>query len=180
MSRLYIGCNRTASTHFNTNFSSCSVKMDLFEEFDFLHDRDLQVDIFGKDLKRLYDGGNDCKIFVVVTNQDGDELYHPETLPEPDMSELRNWIRCGDPKGFGPEWKSAKISKYDAKIYLAGQDPGVDCTSVMDDMFVEEGGETYTYTYCREGIRKVSHPYESLSLSTSSLPLLHRKVLTTA
>lgn len=120
--------------------------MDFIEELDFLHDLDLQVDIFGKDLKRLFDGGKDCKIFV-VTNQDGDELYHPETLPEPDMSILRNWIRCGDPKGFGPEWKSAKISKYDAKIYLAGQDLGVDCTSVMDDMFVEEGGDVHVHIH---------------------------------
>lgn len=71
-----------------------------------------------------------AKCFVVVTRPIEDELYHPEVLPEPDMSRLRNWFRCGDPTGLRPEWKRVDNSSYDAKGYLAGQDPGIDCTSV--------------------------------------------------
>lgn len=142
--------------------------MGFVKDLEFLHNLGLGVNIFGKDLERLFDGRKNCKIFVVVTRQIEDELYHPDILPEPDMTKLRNWIRCGDPTGLQPEWKSFDDSSYDAKVYLAGQDPGIDCTSVIDDMFVEEGGKKYTYMYSSDGIRKVSHPQDCLSLSTSS------------
>jgi len=140
--------------------------MDFEKELNFPRNLGLRGDIFGKDIKKLLDGCTDCTIFLVVTRPDGDELYYPETLPEPDMSKLRNWIRCGDPTGLRPEWKSIKSSRYNIKVYLAGQDPGIDCTSVMDDMFAEEGGKKYTYTYCDEGVKKIAHPQEYLTLST--------------
>jgi hypothetical protein len=153
---------------------------DLEEELDFLRNLDLRGHIFGKDLKKLFDGCTDCTIFLVVTRPDGDELYHPETLPEPDMSKLRNWIRCGDPTGLRPEWKSIKTFGCNTKVYLAGQDLGIDCTSVMDDMFAEEGGKKYTYTYGDKGVEKITHPQEYLGLCISSLLLMNAKTLTIA
>ena len=156
----------------------CSAKMNFKRDLEFLHNLGLIVNIFGKDLKRSFRGCKDCKIFIVVTRKTGDELYHPD--PEPDMSKLRKWIRCGDPTSLRPEWNSVDTLSYDAKVYLAGQDPGIDFTSVMDDMFIEKGRKTYAYTYRGNGIRKVSHPYKCLSLSTSSLSLLQRKALTIA
>jgi hypothetical protein len=60
--------------------------------------------------------------------------------------------------------------------YLAGQDPGIDCTSVMDDMFAEERGKKFTYTYRdRDGVEKMAHPQEYLPLSTSSPAALNAK-----
>lgn len=67
--------------------------MDFPKELEFLRKLDLHVQLFGKDLKKFLNGyDEDCTIFVVVTriNKNEDELYHPETLPEPDMSKLRN------------------------------------------------------------------------------------------
>ena len=57
------------------------------------------------------------------------------------------------------------------KIYLAGEEPGIDCSSVEEDMFAENEGEKYTYTYSggRDKIRKISHPQEDLPLG-SNLP----------
>jgi hypothetical protein len=150
---------------------------DLEEELDFLRNLGLHAQVFGTDLKKLFDGCTDCKIFLVVMRPGGDELYHPETLSEPDMRKLRNWIRCGDPTGLRPEWKSVKTSVFNTKVYLAGQDLGIDCTSVMDDMFAEEGGKKYTYTYCAldKGVKKIVHPQEYLLLGTSSLAFLNAK-----
>lgn len=67
-----------------------------------------------------------------------------------------------------PEWRSIESSRATVKVYLTGQDPGIDCTTVMDDMFVEEG-KKFTYTYRGgDGVTKVAHPQDSLQLSTSS------------
>lgn len=155
--------------------------MDFPGELEFLCKLDLRVQLFGKDLKKCFDGGKGCTIFPVVTRRNGDELYHPETLPEPDTSELRHWIRCGDLTGLRPEWRSTQSSVAQIKVYLAGQGLGIDCSSVMGDMFFEEEGKKYTYMLRagdREGIKKIAHPSESVSLRTSSLSLLERKKLT--
>jgi len=132
-----------------------------------------------------YGYDEDCIMFVVVTrmNENEDELYHPETLPEPDMSRLRKWIRCGDPTGLRPEWKSIKGSVAKIKIYLAGQDSGIDCISVMNEMFAEEEKQKYTYMYSdedRKSNKKIAHLHGYVSLSISSSPLLKRKKLTIA
>lgn len=148
--------------------------MGFVKDLEFLHDLGLGVNIFGKYFEMLFDGRKNCQIFVVVTRPVEDELYHPEVLPEPDMSELKNWIRCGDPVGLRPEWKSFDNSSYDAKVNRLGQGLGIDCTSVIDDMFVEEGGKKYTYMYGSEDIRKISHPQDCIPLSTSSSLLPQR------
>lgn len=143
--------------------------MDFFQDIDILRKHGLHAQLFGKDLKRLFDGDDDCTLFVVVTRSHGDELYCPENLPEPDMSKLRSWIRCGNPTGLRPEWIGIKSPIGMFKIYLAGQEPGIDCSSVEEDMFAENGGEEYTYTYSggRDKIRKISHPQEELPLGTN-------------
>src|SRR6266516_5911460 len=134
---------------------------------NFLRDLGLSATIFGKDIRKIDEGCADCNLFLVVTRRDGDELYHPETLPEPDMNKLRNWIRCGDPTGFLPEWRDVNTSAFKLKVYLAGENLGIDCTSVMDDMFDEEDGKKYTYSICRrtKEIKKITHPQDYLSLS---------------
>lgn len=139
--------------------------------------------LFGKDLKKVLDGYKGCIIFVVVMKkiENEDELYHPETLSEPNMSKLRNWIRYGDPTGLRPEWKSIKSSVAKIKVYLTGQDPGIDYSSVMGDMFAEEEGKKYTYMWRgedQEGIKKITHSHGCVPLCTSSLSLLERKKLT--
>jgi hypothetical protein len=138
------------------------------EEIKFLCCLGLNIFIFRKKIH----GGN---VFVVVTRSDGDELYHPETLPKPDLDRLRNWIRCGDPTpGLISEWRDVDISGLNIKAYIAGENPGIDCTSVADDMFAEEGGKKITYVY-RHGktnkIKEVSHPEYYVNLSTA-FPLL--------
>ena len=66
------------------------------------------------------------------------------------------------------------------KVYLAGENPGIDCTSVMNDMFANEGGESYTYALSRKtkGITKITHPQDYLNLSISHLTLLNSQKLT--
>ncbi|KAL8893575.1 MAG: hypothetical protein Q9192_005132, partial [Flavoplaca navasiana] len=143
--------------------------MDFERELEFLRKLDLRVHLFGKDLKKVLDRDKGCTIFVVVTrmNENEDELYHPENLPEPDMGKLRNWIRCGDSTGLRPEWKSTKSSIAKIKVYLAGQEPGIDYSSVMDDMFAKEEGKKYTYMWRagdQEGIKKIAHPHGRVPL----------------
>lgn len=148
--------------------------MDFFPDMDILHKHGLHANLFGKDLKKFFDGDRNCTLFVVVTNSHGDELYGPEDLPEPDMSKLRSWIRCGNPTGLQPEWIDMKSSIGMLKIYLAGQELGINCSSVENDMFVDNEGKKYTYTYfedCNE-IGKISHPEHELLLSTNSPPFL--------
>jgi hypothetical protein len=65
------------------------------------------------------------------------------------------------------------------KVYLTGQDPGIDCTSVMDDMFAEERGKKFTYTYRGgDGVEKIAHPQEYPPLSTQLTSRFERKKLT--
>lgn len=144
--------------------------MDFLQDIDVLHKHGLHAQLFGKDLKKLFDGDEDCKLFVVVTRSHGDELYCPENLPEPDMSKLRSWIRCGNPAGLRPEWIVVKSPIGILKVYLAGQEPGIDCSSVEREMFAEKEGQKYTYTYSggRHKIIKISHPQEELPLGTYS------------
>ena len=174
------------SVFLSTRQSLSTLKMDFPRELEFLLKLDLHVQLFGKDLKKFLDGyDEDCTLFIVVTrmNENEDELYHLETLPEPDMSKLRNWIRCGDPTGLRPEWKSIKGSIAKIKVYLAGQDLGIDCTSVMDNLFAEEEGQKYIYMYSggdRKSIKKIAHLHGYVPLRTSSLSLLERKKLTIA
>ena len=143
-----------------------NARMDFKEELNFLTKLGLCVNVFGKEPKKSLHGYTDHRMFLIVTKSNGDELYHPNNLPEPGMGRLRNWIRCGDPTGLLPEWKIVDISGYNAKVYLAGQDLGIDCTSVIDEMFAEEGGEKYTYAYCRPArrLKKIKHPQEHLLL----------------
>jgi len=82
-----------------------------------------------------------------------------------------------------PEWKSIKGSVAKIKIYLAGQDSGIDCISVMNEMFAEEEIQKYTYMYSdedRKSNKKIAHLHGYVSLSISSSPLLKRKKLTIA
>jgi hypothetical protein len=137
----------------------------------------LRMQLFGKDLEKLFKNEK-CTVFLVVTSSHGDELYHPENLTDPkEMSLLRGWIRCGDPAGCSPEWRTIEYRKANIKVYLAGQDPGIDCTSVKDEMFAEEGGKNFTYT-CYGGdlhakrFERISHPQEHLQLS-----IQHKNVL---
>jgi hypothetical protein len=161
-----------------------ALKMDLKEAVKFGRNRGLNLAYFGKDLPKLVEGSKDCNIFGVFTRSGGgDELYYPEG----DVNTLGNWIRCGDPTGLLPEWRevdaSGLKSKVNAsslklKVYLAGENPGIDCTSVMDDMFATEGGESYTYVLSREikTITKITHPQDYLDLSISPTLLNSQKL----
>ncbi len=48
------------------------------------------MQVFGKDLEKLFDEDEDCNIFLVVTRTDEDEFYHSDTLSKLDMSKLRH------------------------------------------------------------------------------------------
>jgi hypothetical protein len=153
--------------------------MDLEEELQFLRNLGLHIAFFGKDLRKLYKGFRDCKIFAVVTRPYGDELYHPDTLPQEDMNKLRNWIRCGDPTGLLSEWRDINVSSCNLKVYLAGENPSIDCMSVMGDMFAYKGGASYTYTLGRRGIKKtikITHLQNNVDLGTLAALLKSQKL----
>ena len=88
------------------------------------------MQVFGKDLKDIFERQDEGTVVVIITRPGGDELYHPDDLPEPDMSRLRKWTRCGNPADLRPEWKDNSNEEENAKVkaYLAGQDLGVDYT----------------------------------------------------
>jgi hypothetical protein len=149
---------------FSPNQLHTALKMDLNNEYKSLLKQGLSVAYFGKDLHKFGKGSKDCTIFCVLTRSDGDEIYYPEG----DVDTLGNWIRCGDPTGLPPEWRDVNASDYKLKVYLAGENPGIDCTSVMDDMFANEGAESYTYVLSRETkkvITKITHPQDYFNLS---------------
>lgn len=93
------------------------------------------------------------------------------------MNRLRNWIRCGDRTGLTPEWKEADLSGFKTKVYLAGEAPGIDCTSVIDQMFSREDEKNYTDTRCnRTGeMLKITHPHDNIRLSDTSLLFSNQK-----
>ena len=148
--------------------------MDLNKKVLFLFNQGLSLAYFGKDLHKFIKGSEDCKIFGVFTRSCGDELYYPEG----DMNTFGNWIRCGDPTGLLPEWRDVDAPGYKLKVYLAGENPGIDCTSVMDDMFTNEGEESYTYALNTKTkkITKITHPQDYLDLSISPTLLNSQKL----
>lgn len=154
--------------------------MILKDELVFLAKLGLTVTAFGKDLEKSYRGSRESNIFFVVTRSGGDELCYPDTLPEGDMDKLRKWIRCGDQTGLSPEWREINFAGFKIKAYLAGENPGIDCTSVMDEMFANEGGKNHTYalsTKTKLAVR-ITHPQDHLNLSNNSLALLKSGKLT--
>lgn len=141
-------------------------KMDLKEEFTFLHNLGLNVTLFGKDLKKCHRGPGGRNIFVVVTRSDGDKLHYQDTIPEEDLSRLKNWIRCGDPTGLTAEWREVHVSHCKWKVYLAGENQEIDCSRVKDEMFVNEGGKTHTYAFIgKPDCIKITHPEDQIRLS---------------
>lgn len=133
---------------FTVSPQSSNAKMSFEEGSELIDKLGLRVQLFGKDLDKLFKN-MECTIFLVVIRLCGDELYHPENLTDPkEMSLLRDLIRCGDPAGLSPEWRTIKYRKATIKVYLAGQDPGIVCTRVMEEIFAKEGGKNFTYTYC--------------------------------
>lgn len=48
---------------FQSKSSSYSAKMAFVKDLEFLHNLGLGVNIFGKDLERLFDGRKNCKMF---------------------------------------------------------------------------------------------------------------------
>ncbi|PVH68601.1 hypothetical protein DL98DRAFT_599384 [Cadophora sp. DSE1049] len=143
--------------------------MDLKGEFIFLHNLGLNVTLFGKDHKKRHRGTGDRNLFVVVTRSDGDKLHYRDTIPEEDLSRLKNWIRCGDPTGLTAEWKEVHVGHSKWKAYLAGENQEIDCSGVLDEMFVKEGGENYTYARTGEAKWvKITHPEHQIRLSEHS------------
>jgi hypothetical protein len=142
-----------------------TLKLDFKEEIPFLHKLGLITTGFvNKDVKDMN--------FLVVTRSDGDELCYTDPLSEGDINRLKNWIRCGDRTGLTPEWKEIDLFGFKTKVYLAGEGPGIDCTSVMDQMFTREDGKSYTYTRCKKTGKplKIIHPHYIISLGNNSLP----------
>ena len=140
--------------------------MGLKEDFTFLHNLGLNVTLFGKDLRKCHRGPGDRNIFVVVTRSDGDKLHYRDTIPEEDLIRLKNWIRCEDPTGLIAEWKEVHVGDSKWKAYLAGENQEIDCSRVMEEMFVKEGGETYTYARTGEAKWvKITHPEDQIRLS---------------
>ena len=70
------------------------------------------------------------------------------------------------------EWRELDVIGYKVKTYLAGGNPGIDCSTVMDEMFLNEDGKNYTYTLSKETRRvvRISHPQDEISLSNASSP----------
>lgn len=64
------------------------------------------------------------------------------------------------------------------KFYLAGENPGIDCATVMDDMFFDEAGKKYTYTVCKKKTLKITHPQNYINLSSTAPILLNLQKLT--
>ena len=144
-------------------------KMDLKEEFEFLHRLGLSVAIFGKDLEKSRRSSSKRNIFIVVTRSGGDELCYCDALPEGDLDRLRNWIRCGDLTGLAAKWTELEVTGYKVKTYLAGENPGIDCSAVMGEMFLNEDGKNYMYTFSKDGrVVRIKHPQDEISLSNAS------------
>ena len=145
----------------------------LKEEASFVQALGFDVHIFGKKLDRYLEGHKDCDVFIVVTRSRGDELCYPQTLKEPHMSRLSNLISCGYPASLHGKWKLVQESTPRAKVYLAGEEVGVDCTSVADDMFFEEEGKKYTFAVELGAkdivVEKIEHPHEILVLCMISI-----------
>ncbi|KAH6667477.1 hypothetical protein B0J14DRAFT_676555 [Halenospora varia] len=140
--------------------------MNLKEEFTFLHNLGLNVTLFGKDHKKCHRGSGDRNVFVVISRSDGDKLHYRNTLPEEDRNRLKNWIRCGDPTGLTAEWREVHVGHSKWKAYLAGESQEIDCSGVMDEMFVDDGGNKYTYAYTGEPKWiKITHPEDQIRLS---------------
>ncbi|KAH7418732.1 hypothetical protein BKA64DRAFT_763361 [Cadophora sp. MPI-SDFR-AT-0126] len=141
--------------------------MDIIEEFAFLLTLGLKVAIFGKDLKKSRRRSKQINLFIIVTQSGDDELCYNEVLPEGEWNRLSNWIRCGDRTGLAAEWKELDVvgnTKF--KVYLAGENPGIDCSAVMSEMFFNKDGRNYTYIFNRETGQKVqiTHPQHEISL----------------
>jgi hypothetical protein len=142
--------------------------MNLKEEFTFLHNLGLNVTLFGKDLRKCYRGPGKSNFFVIVTRSDGDKLHYRDTIPEEDLNRLKKWIRCGDPTGLTAEWREIYVSQSKWKVYLAGEVQEVDCSRVEDEMFVSDGGTTFTYALTGGAeLIKIAHPEDEIRLSKS-------------
>jgi hypothetical protein len=78
--------------------------------------------------------------------------------------------------------KEYKSSVMKIKIYFVEQDSEIDCSSVMNNMFVkEEKKEVYIYIYCdedHESIMKIAYSHKYISLCINSLSFLKHKKLT--
>lgn len=143
-----------------------SLEMDLKEEFTFLHNLGLIVTIFGKDLRKCHRGLGGRNLFIVVTRSGGNKLHYRETISDEELSRLKNWIRCGDPTGLTAEWREVHVGHIKWKAYIAGEIQEIDCSRVMDEMFVKEGGKTYTYAGTGESTWvKIAHPEDQIRLS---------------
>jgi hypothetical protein len=126
----------------------------------------LECDNFRNGHKNGHRGLRDRNFFVVVTRSGGDKLHYQDTIPEEDLSRLKNWIRCGDPTGLTAEWREVQVGDSKWKAHLAGENQDIDCSGVMDEMFVNEGGKTYTYA-CTGVAKwvKITHPEYQIRLS---------------
>ena len=137
--------------------------MNLKEEITFLHSLSLNVTLFGKDHKKSHRGSGDRNVFIIVSRPDGDKLHYRDALPEEDRNRLKNWIRCGDSSGLTAEWREVYVGHSRWKVYLAGEGQEIDCSGVMDEMFVDDGGKKYTYAYTK-GPKwiKITHPEDQI------------------
>jgi hypothetical protein len=74
-------------------------------------------------------------------------------------------MKCGDPTGFLPEWRDVDFNIQDCKMraYITGENLEIDCTSVIDDMFVVDKDLRYTYGFSSvsEVLRHVKYPERS-------------------
>jgi hypothetical protein len=78
-------------------------KINLKEEFTFLHNLGLNITFFGKDLRKCYRRPGKSNIFIIVTKSDEDKLYYQDTILKEDLNRLKNWIRCEDLTGLTAE-----------------------------------------------------------------------------
>jgi hypothetical protein len=125
-------------------------KIDLKEEFRFLHKLGLTVAVFGKHLKKSYRRSRELILFIIITWLAGNELCYQDTLLEGKLNRLRNWICYGDLTGLVAKWRELDIISYKLKTYLARENPGVDYSAIIDKMFLNKDGKNYIYTLSKE------------------------------
>ena len=148
--------------------------MNLKEEFAFLRSLDLNVTLLFRNYKKSQKGQKNYNIFVIVSKRDGDKLHYRDTsLEEEDRNRLKNWIRCGDPTGLTAEWREVYVGDSKWRAYLAGERQEIDCSSVLDEIFVNDNGEKYTYYYGQKNEWiKTTHPEDQIRLSNFYYPFV--------
>jgi hypothetical protein len=83
--------------------------------------------------------------------------------------------------GLAAVWRELDIVSKNVKAYLAREDPGIDYSTVIGEMFLSEDRRNYTYTFSKETRRivQITYPQDKISVTKwacTCLSLSHRSI----